>query len=260
MPHKVHLVQHDIRWEDAKATCIHVSSLLNKATIKADDLIVLPELFSVGFSMNVAGIGEKEDGITTKFLVELAKNTLAYVIGGVPAIAASGKVQNQAVCVHPTGKIIARYAKMQPFTPAGEKDNYEAGDKPIVFDWNGMKVAPLICYDLRFPEVFRAATKLGAEMFCVIANWPSPRANHRDILLPARALENQAYVAGVNRIGTDPKCEYNGRSRLIDPTGTVVADGGPHEMVLSETVDPAIVREFRTKFPFLRDIRDDLVR
>jgi predicted amidohydrolase len=256
---QVHLIQHDIAWENAKETFAKVLRLIEGKSFPRGDLLVLPEMFAVGFSMNAELVGEKEDGPTTQFLRQLATSKGVYVIGGVPIIVASGRVQNQAICLNDRGEVVARYAKMQPFTPAGETDNYEAGTTPVVFDWNGIKVAPLICYDLRFPEVFRAAARLGAEMFCVIANWPSPRASHRDILLPARALENQAYVAGVNRVGSDPKCQYTGHSRVIDPTGQLIADAGEIETVLSVPIDPKKVREFRSTLPFLADMRDDLV-
>lgn len=256
----IHLVQHDIVWENPSLTCAHVAALLKKVEFSARDLIVLPEMFSTGFSMNAKLIGEAEDGVTSTFLSDLARETACYVIGGVPLIARSGRVQNQAACINPQGDVIARYAKMQPFTPAGEGENFEAGAAPAVFDWNGLKVAPLICYDLRFPEVFRAATRRGAEMFCLIASWPAARSAHRDILLPARALENLAYVAGLNRVGRDPNCEYNGQSGVIDPLGNWIVRAGETETVLSCEIDPNVVRSARAKFPWLRDMRDDLVR
>lgn len=259
IPHQIHLVQHDIVWENASATFERVLRLLDGKTFAEGDLFVLPEMFAVGFTMNAKLVGETEDGPTTLFLKQLAISHGVYVIGGVPIVTPSGRVQNQAVCLSDRGEVVARYAKMQPFTPAGETDNYQAGASPVVFDWQGLKVSPLICYDLRFPEVFRAATRLGVEMFCVIANWPSPRANHRDILLPARALENQAYVVGVNRVGDDPKCHYTGHSRVIDPTGQTVADAGEGESILSVNIDPEQVRSFRSTLPFLKDIRADLV-
>jgi len=256
---QAHLVQHSIAWESAAETFQKVIRLVENAKFNRGDLVILPELFAVGFSMNVAKIGEPDDGPTTTFLRDLATTHGVFIIGGAPIIADSGRVQNQALCFNDHGEVVARYAKMQPFTPAGEKDNYEAGTAPVIFDWNGVKVSPLICYDLRFPEVFRAATMLGAEMFCVIANWPAVRANHRDILLPARALENQAYVIGVNRIGSDPHSQYNGRSRVFDPSGEMIADAGEGETILSVEIDPAKVRDFRNKLPFLKDIRPDLM-
>jgi len=257
---QVHLVQHDIVWESPTETIAHVRTMLEAHLVAPGDLVVLPEMFATGFSMNAAKVGEAADGGTTSFLQEIAQRGQVFVIGGVPVVAPSGRVQNQAVCVNPQGEVVARYAKMQPFSISGENKNYEAGSAPAIFDWNGLKVAPLICYDLRFPEVFRAATKLGAEMFCVIANWPATRAAHWDILLPARALENQAYLTGVNRVGRDPVCQYNGRSRVLDPNGCLLADAGEVETILSCAIDPENVRTFRAKLPFLRDMRSDLLR
>lgn len=256
---QIHLVQHDIVWESPKETCAQVEAMIDAHGFGKGDLLVLPELFSTGFSMNVAKIGEKEDGFTSSFLARIAKRKSVFVVGGAPVIAKSGRVQNQAVCVDNRGEIVARYAKMQPFTPAGESDNYEAGAAPLIFDWHGVKVAPLICYDLRFPEVFRAAVKRGAELFCVIASWPAARAGHRDILLPARALENQAYVVGLNRVGKDPKCDYNGGSCVIDFAGNVVARAESAETILTCPIDIASLRGFRGKFPWLSDMRNDLI-
>src|SRR5690606_6307419 len=116
-------------------------------------------------------------------------------------------------------------------------------------------VSPLICYDLRFPEAFRLATKQGAEMFVVIANWPTARVEHWLTLLKARAIENQAYVIGCNRVGRDPKVVYPGRSVIIDPRGNVLADAGGDPGVISSSIDAAALREYRKTFPALNDIR-----
>ncbi|HSI35394.1 MAG TPA: nitrilase-related carbon-nitrogen hydrolase, partial [Tepidisphaeraceae bacterium] len=119
--------------------------------------------------------------------------------------------------------------------------------------WAGLTVCPAVCYDLRFPEQFRAGVEAGAELFLVIANWPIKRENHWLTLLAARAIENQAYVLGVNRAGTDPTFTYGGRSILVDPHGVTRADAGIAESVLTADVDPTLVRQWRTDFPALRD-------
>jgi predicted amidohydrolase len=117
-----------------------------------------------------------------------------------------------------------------------------------------MKAAPFICYDLRFPEVFRAAARRGAEIFLVIANWPDRREQHWVTLLQARAIENLAYVVGVNRSGRDPEHVYPGRSMIIDPHGKILADAGGGEAVISAEIDPAEVRNWRRDFPALADM------
>jgi predicted amidohydrolase len=173
--------------------------------------------------------------------------------------APDGRGYNQAVVVAPDGKQLARYSKMQPFTLGGESKNYMAGDQPAFFSWTEggqqLKVSPFICYDLRFPEVFRSAVRKGAHVFTVIANWPVTRIHHWVTLLQARAIENQAYVAGVNRSGTDPKHTYNGRSLIVDPHGTILVEAGDSECVISAEVTPEVVTKWRSDFPALADMR-----
>ncbi|MBC8104772.1 MAG: carbon-nitrogen family hydrolase, partial [Cytophagales bacterium] len=141
-------------------------------------------------------------------------------------------------------------------TPSGERDCYAAGDRPVVWEIRGLRVAPLICYDLRFPEAFRDALDQGAEAFIVIASWPLARAHHWSALLRARAIENQAYVVGVNRVGIDPTpLTYPGRSVVIDPSGQVLAEGDDRELVLSAVLDRDLVARYRTELPFLADRR-----
>jgi omega-amidase len=177
------------------------------------------------------------------------------MIGGVVTSAPDGRGYNQAVVVGPDGTALARYSKMQPFSLGGEAKNYTAGDQPVFFAWQGLIVAPFICYDLRFPELFRSAVRGGAQLFTVIANWPHMRIHHWVTLLQARAIENQAYVAGVNRCGTDPKFTYNGRSIIVDPHGTILADAGDGEGMISAEISPEIVNKWRAEFPALQDIR-----
>jgi len=125
----------------------------------------------------------------------------------------------------------------------------------VSFPWAGLRIAPFICYDLRFPEHFRSAAGEGADMFVVIANWPVARIHHWLTLLQARAIENQAAVVGVNRCGTDPRFTYNGRSVVVSPHGHIVADAGEREHIVTATIDPGEIRAWRREFPALADIR-----
>ena len=122
-----------------------------------------------------------------------------------------------------------------------------------LFPWGGFTVAPFVCYDLRFPELFRAAARKGADLLVVIAAWPVKRIEHWLTLLRARAIENQAWVVGVNRCGREPHFIYNGRSVVVDPHGAIVADAGEIEKVLAASVDAEAVRAWRAEFPALRD-------
>ena len=128
-----------------------------------------------------------------------------------------------------------------------------AGTEIVCFEWGGFVVAPFVCYDLRFPEIFRAAAQRGANLFTVIALWPAKRQQHWLTLLQARAIENQAYVIGVNRVGSEPQFSYAGRSVVVDPHGVIIADAGEQERILTATLDAETVHTWRRDFPALRD-------
>ena len=248
-------VQWDIAWEDAKANRRRVRELLDASDVPAGSLIVLPEMFAAGFSMHVRAIAEAPDRPNERFLADLARAKRSHVLGGVVHQAASGRGLNQAVAFDPKGAEVARHTKLFPFTHAGESDHYEPGRAITSFDWQGMTVAPFICFDLRFPEVFRLAAWRGAELMLVVANFPAPRAEHWTTLTRARAIENQAYVAAVNRIGRDPNTHYPGLSRVIDPWGDLVRDAGGDEAVLIERIDRAHLADCRSRFNVLGDMR-----
>jgi predicted amidohydrolase len=150
--------------------------------------------------------------------------------------------------------LIAYYAKMRPFTAGGESQHYVAGKHATVFKWGECTVAPFICYDLRFPEIFReVAAAHRPELYVVIANFPEKRIQHWVTLLQARAIENQAYAVGVNRIGNDPNYSYGGRSLIISPQGDVLADAGMGEGSINAPVDLDGLRQYRQGLPFLED-------
>jgi predicted amidohydrolase len=251
--------QFDVAWEDKPANYRRVAAMVREARLEPGTLLLLPEMFATGFSMNAAGIGEPVDGPTTRFLSDLAAEHHVFVLGGVVTSDSGfeGRARNEALAFDPAGRRVARYAKMHLFSFATEHDHYAAGAGPASFDWSGCPVAPAVCYDLRFPELFRHATRGGAQLLAVIANWPAAREAHWLTLLKARAVENQAYVAAVNRIGVDGNGHgYSGRSQIIDPKGVVVADGGGEEAVIRARVDLEALRAYRRQFPALADVRD----
>lgn len=257
---KVYGCQVDTVWENRSATLAKVRELLGGTPIEPGSLVVLPEMFSTGFSMNVGAIRESLPPETEKFLMEMARTYRAYFVGGLVTLSWDGRGKNEAVVINPEGELITRYCKMHPFTFGGESQHYAPGSEIVTFQWHEFVVAPFICYDLRFPEVFRSAVRRGAEMFVVIANWPSKRVQHWLALLKARAIENQAYVVGVNRVGEDPKLAYPGRSVVIDPKGEVIAEGGDHETIVSAAVSLEAVTDWRREFPALQDIHAEFVK
>jgi predicted amidohydrolase len=246
------LCQPDIAWEDKPTTFAGIRALLAGKPVPPGSLVILPEMAATGFSMNIAATAESPGGLTEQFLASLARTHHACVLGGLVA-QWQGAPRNQAVAVAPDGTVLARYSKQQPFTPAGEATTYPAGHETVVFDWGGFRIAPFICYDLRFPELFRRATAAGATFFAVIANWPSPRHHHWRALLAARAIENLAATAGVNRAGQDPSHTYAGGSVALDAQGRMLAEAGERACTLTSELDPGDVAAWRNAFPALRD-------
>ncbi|HEX8340383.1 MAG TPA: nitrilase-related carbon-nitrogen hydrolase [Tepidisphaeraceae bacterium] len=249
---RVHLIQPDTAWHDRAANHAKAAALVAAAKPAAGDLLVLPEMFAVGFSMDVAAAVDA-DGQTEQFLAGLAAQYDASVIGG-NVIRPDARGRNVAE-VFAGRRKIARYAKIHPFGYAGETDHYAGGDGVCVFPLGDFTAAAFVCYDLRFPEIFRAATAGGAELLVVIANWPAARVAHWLALLTARAIENQAYVVGVNRAGRDPNVAYPGRSVVIDPRGVTVADAGEAEGFVTARLDRAALCDYRRHFPALADAR-----
>lgn len=252
-------IQLDTAWEDKATSHARVEKLLREAGVLPGALIVLSEFFATGFSTDVAKIAEAEgEGESQTFLAHLAKQYQAFVLGGIVTreTPGNGRGRNQCVVYNPAGEEIARYWKLHPFSYGGETDHYDAGSQLITFDWSGCTVAPFICYDVRFPEVFRRVAG-PAKLYTVIANWPAPRREHWITLLRARAIENQAYVIGVNRCGDDPKLTYAGDSLIIDPRGETIADGGAVEGVISAEVNLDDLEAYRHSFPALVDRRSE---
>jgi predicted amidohydrolase len=256
---KIFLGQHDIVWEDKAATCARVRTLLTRANVTPGALVILPEMFATGFSMDVAGIAEGSERVAETFLQNTAREFQAYVMGGVVNLNSDGRGRNEAVVFGPDGREVARYCKTQPFAPGGEAQHYVAGPGPQLFDCGGVTVAPFVCYDLRFPEIFRPAGRAGAQLMTVIASWPDARLAHWVTLLQARAIENQCWVAGVNRVGSDPQFHYSGRSLLVSPLGKIVADAGETEGVATGEIDLAAMAAYRQDKPFLADMRAEFV-
>ncbi|HLH55080.1 MAG TPA: nitrilase-related carbon-nitrogen hydrolase [Verrucomicrobiae bacterium] len=249
-------VQMDIRWEDKSANLKAARALVQKASPLPRSLVVLPEMFATGFSMNTAGVAEEYGGPTEMFLAGLAKEFGVYVLAGAAMRSPEGKFRNKALYFSFNGKLEGYYAKMRPFTPGGESKHYAPGAKPAAFECEGTTLAPFVCYDLRFPELFRRITaQRRPEVFVVIASWPEKRITHWTRLLQARAIENQAYVIGVNRVGVDPFYTYSGQSVIVDFNGEIVAQAGAVEGCINAQLDLEALRHYRKGLPFLEDLQ-----
>jgi omega-amidase len=250
-------VQLDMVWQDKPASQAKVRALLADQTIEENALIVLPEMFDTGFSMQLDATAQTAARESERFLRDLAMHYRAAVMAGVVSPLSAGKSTNEAVAFAPDGTELVRYQKMQPFTPVGEDLKYGAGKGHCTFVWNGFKIAPFVCYDLRFPEIFRPAALDGAELLVVMACWPAVRSEHWVRLLQARAIENQAFAVGVNRCGSDPSTSYDGRSTAFNPLGVSLFEADDQEQVCFVNLCPEEVRQWRTQFPALQDIRQE---
>lgn len=250
---RVAAVQHDITWEHPEATREHVTPMIAAAAAGGAQLIVLPEMFSTGFSMRPERIAEDEGGPTEQFLLARAAEHDAHLLASIAQQGADGRYRNNAVLARPDGSV-ERYAKIHPFSYAGEHERYAAGDRYLTVDVHGVRVSVFVCYDLRFADEFWALAQ-ETDLYVVPANWPAPRHEHWRALLQARAIENQAYVMGVNRVGLAKDLPHLGGSVVLDPLGVRLVEGGPQPAVLTADVDPEVVRSVRHDFPFLPDRR-----
>jgi predicted amidohydrolase len=250
---RVAAIQHDIAWEEPERTREQVRPLIGKAAADGARLIVLSEMYATGFSMQPERIAEDEGGPNERFLLEQAAEHDAYLVASVAQRGSDGRYRNNAVLAAPDGRV-TRYAKIHPFSYAGEHERYAAGTQHCTVRVDDLRVSLFVCYDLRFADEFWALAR-DTDVYVVPANWPTPRHEHWRALLRARAIENQAYVVGVNRVGAVRELTHDGGSAIVDPLGTVLAGDTDGEGVFSADIDPATVREVRERFPFLADRR-----
>ena len=257
---RAHLVQMDIVWESPEANYRKVDEMLGGCSVQPGDLVVLPEMFDTGFSLRTEVTADR-NGKTLGFVRGLAQRLGATVQGGLTRAGAGtdDKATNRAVVFDPGGAQIADYAKVHPFGFGREPERFVGGDDIVIYPWAGDEgrttVAPSICYDLRFPELFRRQTVLGAEVLALGANWPDARQAHWRALAIARAIENLAFMLAVNRAGSDPHLSYAGGTIAVGPKGEVLGELGAEEGVLSVTLDLPGLREWRAQFGALGDIR-----
>ena len=239
------LIQTTLAWQDPAANRAHFAALLQQA--RGADLIVLPEMFSTGFSMDSATLAEPEDGPSTQWLCEQAQQIGAVITGSLIIQAADGSYRNRLLWARPDGSV-AHYDKRHLFRMAGEHKHYRAGEQQVVLELKGWRVRPLICYDLRFPVWSRAAAD--TDLLLYTANWPAARRQHWNRLLPARAIENLCYVAAVNRIGEDGKgFAYSGDSQVLDFQGDSLLAAEAADGVFRVTLKSAELAAYRQRFP-----------
>ena len=249
---RVAAAQMDLVWHDRSANHAKARKLAEEAARQDAELLVLPEMFATGFSLDTAVTAEPPDGPTPTFLRTLARDLDMAVVGGFVLSRLEARPLNVALAVDRRGKHLALYAKTHLIALLGEDESYQPGEGPVPFDCGPIRAAAFVCYDLRFPELFRAVVD-ACGLIMVIASWPAPRQLHWDLLLQARAVESQCFVVGVNRVGEGGGYAFSGGSAIIDPLGQVLARAGSDEALIVADVDPAKVTEVRASLPFLRD-------
>ncbi|MFA5806443.1 MAG: nitrilase-related carbon-nitrogen hydrolase [Melioribacteraceae bacterium] len=250
---KLGLIQYSPAWENPEESVLKIEDLL-KTTNTKFDLLVLPEMTLTGFTMNSEKFAEELDGIGTQYFLNLSTRLKTNIFAGI--IERDGKnIYNSLVHFDSLGLIRARYRKIHPFSYAKEDQFYSAGNETVITQIDKIKFGLSVCYDLRFPELYRLYAKQQVDVLIDIANWPIPRIDHWKSLLKARAIENQCFMIGVNRVGTDPFNTYNGCSAVFDPMGNEIVLVGNEEKIIEAEIDLEKVGAARGKLPFLNDIK-----
>jgi len=255
---RVAAVQHDITWQDRHSNFEHLAPMIAGAVAGGAGLVLLTETFSTGFAFDSPDIGEPEGGPSSQFLAEQATMHGAWVGGSCPEIRSDAPLDDQRpsnsfVLAGPDGTT-HRYRKIHPFSHADEQKYVRAGSDFVTVEIEGVRLSLFVCYDLRFADEFWALAT-DTDAYLIVANWPAKRRLHWSALLRARAIENQAYVVAVNRVGSGGGLDYSGDSAIIDPLGEVLASGAGVETVLVADLDTEHVASTRDHFRFLQDRR-----
>lgn len=245
---KITLLQSPLIWENPEANRQRFSSMISNAG--ATDLIILPEMFSTGFTMKPGRVAEPMDGTTISWMKEMASRKNCALTGSL-VISEAGKYYNRLLFVLPDGQV-RQYDKRHLFSLAGEDKAYTSGEERLIVEYKGWKICPLVCYDLRFPVFSRNTEEY--DLLLYVANWPEPRISAWDALLKARAIENMCYVAGVNRVGKDENGHnYPGHSQVLDALGVAVLEPSGNEGAFTVELNKETLLQARQKFGFLND-------
>ena len=251
---RVAAVQHDAVWEDPPATFERLTPMIAHAAGEGARLVALTEMFAGGFSMATDRVAEPPDGPSATFLMEQAARHGVWVCGSVPELASGADRPSNCLVLAGPGGEVHRYRKIHLFTFAGEDEHYVAGTEHLQVMIDGVRLTFFVCYDLRFADEFWSLAP-DTDGYVVVANWPAPRRDHWRTLLRARAIENQAYVIGVNRVGRGGDLDYAGDSAAIGPFGELLAEADDTPAILVADVDPGVVAATRADYPFLADRR-----
>jgi len=254
---KITLIQTEPIWEDINANLALFDKKIHDISEKTD-LIILPEMFTTGFSMNASNLAQDINGSSIKWLQKISRQINADIVGSI-IFKTNDLYFNRLLWAKPDGRIFT-YDKKHLFRFAGEEKVYSAGVGNITVELNGWKIKPFICYDLRFPAWTRNI-KNEYDIAVFIANWPEKRSMHWKSLLQARAIENQCYVTGVNRVGVDGNgLFYSGDSSIIDPLGKIIFQKYDEECTYTTVLSFNILEDYRKTFPAWMDADDEMIK
>jgi len=252
---KVAAISLNIAWQDINSNLVKAEQFIRKAKNDDCDVVVFPEVFNTGFIANLDKYAEAPEGKTYKTLQKLATDNSINIVAGISEKIPGQKAKNIAVVFDVLGNEVAKYIKMHPFNYANEGKYFSSGDELAEFNLSGAHCSVFICYDLRFPEIFRRVA-IKSKVIFIVANWPDTRENHWQHLLVSRAIENQCFIVGVNRIGKDGVgLKYNGSSMIINPSGEVLVQTDNKTEYACCEIDLGQVNTTRSEFPFLDDMR-----
>ena len=251
------IFQLDLVWENPSANCAKIDEWLQQID-KNTDVVFLPEMFATGFSMNVSELAEPMNGETVNWMKKRSSEHQLALCGSL-IIQENGNFYNRSLFVEPSGKI-SFYDKRHLFTMGNEESHFRSGTERLIVEYKGWRICPLICYDLRFPVWARNRNEY--DLLVYSANWPQARTEVWNALLKARAIENQCYVVGVNRVGTDGQgIEYSGDSQVFCPKANALFQSSPgREELLSASLSFTELNDFRQKFPVLNDADDFILK
>lgn len=256
---RVALAQLNIHFGDPDANFAQVETAVQKAAEETVDVVVLPEMWNTGYALERLNVLADDNGERTlKLLGRLARQFKVNIVGGSVAVARAGHYYNEMLVVNRQGQLLSRYDKVHRFGLMAEDRYITAGQTENLFPVDDVPAMGVICYDIRFPEWLRKQAAQGPRVIFVSAEWPTVRLPQWRLLLQARAIENQAFVVAVNRVGSDPDNDFGGQSLVIDPLGKIVAIAGAHAQLITATLDLEQVTAVRGQIPVFDDRRPEL--
>lgn len=256
---RVALAQLDIQFGDPDANYQQVEVAIQRAAEQTVDVIVLPEMWNTGYALTRLNVVADDDGQRTRQLLsKLARRFRVNIVGGSVAVARDGHYYNEMLVIDRHGQLVSQYDKVHRFGLMAEDRYITAGATENVFELDDVAAMGVICYDIRFPEWLRKQAAQGPRVIFVSAEWPTQRQMQWRLLLQARAIENQAFVVAVNRVGSDPDNQFGGQSLVINPLGDLLAIGGAHPQLITATLDLTQVERVRGQIPVFEDRRPEL--